>query len=139
MSSQLFKFSFTKPAVAKTPSTTTEINKPLVKEMTNEVFNQYRSLIYKLCGIYFTDSKKYLLEGRVVRRLTTLKIRTFEEYLSFIESSTGRSELNELFEAITINETYFFRAPQQFDALETRIIPELIESKRGFGLPTIKI
>jgi chemotaxis protein methyltransferase CheR len=164
MASQLFRFDFSKgiankptqqgkeePAQSSTPagtykpissSTTTHIGTSTTAEkmeMTNEIFNSYRSLIYKLCGIYFTDSKKYLLEGRIVRRLMSHKMRTFDEYLRFIDSPDGRSELNELFEAITINETYFFRAPQQFDALEKTIIPELIEAKKGQIKPTIRI
>ncbi len=36
-----------------------------------------------------------------------------------------------MYDAITINETYFFRAPQQFEAVEKIIIPELIQEKQG--------
>ena len=153
MASQIFKFDFKKPA---SPANTA--NKPLSPahpaapaaaaatpspgdkmEMTAEVFNNFRNVIYKLCGIYFTDSKKYLLEGRIVRRLVSRKMRTFDEYLRFIVSPEGKVELNELFEAITINETYFFRAPQQFDALEKTIIPELIALKTGQTLQVFKV
>ena len=149
MAQQLFRFDFSKKTSAPLTSRTsaqatnqvgkTSVGTTDVMEMTNEVFNSYRSMIYKLCGIYFTDAKKYLLEGRIVRRLTKHKMRTFEEYLYFLQSPTGRNELNELFEAITINETYFFRSPQQFDALAKTIIPELIEAKKGETNPTIKI
>jgi chemotaxis protein methyltransferase CheR len=149
MASQLFKFDFSKrnttnPSTPSTPPSIAkkEDAKPVTLEtleMSNEIFDRFRSLIYKLCGIYFTDSKKYLLEGRIVRRLVFHKMRTFDEYLRFIDSPTGRSEINNLFEAITINETYFFRAPQQFEALEKTIIPELIEQKKGQTLPVFKI
>jgi chemotaxis protein methyltransferase CheR len=147
MASQLFNFDFSKkraetssskPSIGTTTSTSSYTPSDKM-EMTTTVFNNFRSLIYKLCGIYFTDSKKYLLEGRIVRRLTANKMRTFEEYYKFIDSSAGRMELNELFEAITINETYFFRAPQQFEALENSIVPEVIPSKKGAGLQTFKI
>lgn len=140
MASQLFKFDFSK----KTPNTPSNATKPRATvadtmEMSADIFNDFRNLIYKLCGIYFTDNKKYLLEGRIVRRLTAHKMRTFDEYLRFIASPAGRSELNDLFEVITINETYFFRAPQQFEALEKIIIPEIIEQKKGQIIPNIKI
>ncbi|MCL2039009.1 MAG: protein-glutamate O-methyltransferase CheR [Bacteroidetes bacterium] len=147
-SQQLFKFDFsskTSNNLSNTPaqSGTNADKKPITgiskMEMTTEIFNAYRNLIYKLCGIYFTDSKKYLLEGRIVRRLTFHKMNSFEEYLRFVESPNGRAELNELFEAITINETYFFRAPQQFDALEKVIIPEIIAAKGSKINPTIRI
>ncbi len=108
-------------------------------EMSNELFNEYRQYIYKSCGIYFTDAKKYLLEGRIARRLAIDKIRTFEEYLRFLQSPSGRSRMNSLFEAITINETYFFRANQQFEALENIIIPETISLKSNSFSPVYKI
>jgi len=149
MAQQLFRFDFSKKTTidtAKDRPSSTSIQRTITPpatvgkmEMTNEIFNSYRSMIYKLCGIYFTDSKKYLLEGRIVRRLTAHKMRTFDEYLRFLEAPTGRDELNELFEAITINETYFFRAPQQFDALEKTIIPELIAAKKNITNPTVRI
>ncbi len=149
-SQQLFKFDFSRKTSAnlsQTNNTSAQSETQTEKkpagvskmEMTTEIFNAYRNLIYKLCGIYFTDSKKYLLEGRIVRRLTFHKMNNFEEYLRFVESPNGRAELNELFEAITINETYFFRAPQQFDALEKVIVPELIAAKGSKTNPTIRI
>jgi len=150
MASQIFKFDFSKKTSAS-PSATDTVARPAIAtmahtsaiadkmEMTSEVFNNFRNTIYKLCGIYFTDSKKYLLEGRIIRRLVARKFRTFDEYLRFIVSPEGKTELNELFEAITINETYFFRAPQQFDALEKTIIPEVIASKQGQTLPVFKL
>ncbi len=144
MASQLFKFDFSKTKIASKTNNQEEPNRmnqfSIDKmEMTNEIFQEFRSYIYQLCGIYFTDSKKYLLEGRIARRLTITKMRTFEEYLRFLQSASGRTELNELFEAITINETYFFRAPQQFEALENIVIPETISSKAGLISPTYKI
>ena len=152
MASQLFKFDFSKPtgrpnttpstqgSSAGTPNTaganfTQSIAEKM--EMTPAVFEEFRSFIYKLCGIYFTDSKKYLLEGRIVMRLTVNKMRTFEEYLRFLKSPSGRTEFNDLFEAITINETYFFRAPQQFEALENIVIPEMISNKKTGALPSV--
>ena len=150
MAQQLFRFDFTKKTTTNMAQAKQATNQSVQSatnqsattdkmEMTNDIFNSYRNLIYKLCGIYFTDSKKYLLEGRIIRRLMARRMRTFDEYLRFLESPTGRTELNELFEAITINETYFFRAPQQFDALEKTIIPELIVAKKGQLNPTIRI
>ncbi len=47
--------------------------------------------------------------------------------------SNLRTELPGLFEAITINETYFFRNPPQFEAMENIIIPELLKDKSQFN------
>lgn len=140
MASQLFNFDFSKKHTSATGRPIAPPPKMEEKmEMSDSLFSSYRSLIYKLCGIYFTDNKKYLLEGRIVKRLSANKMRTFEEYLKFISSPAGHKELNELFEAITINETYFFRAPQQFEVLETAVVPELMAKKVGTTSPTFNI
>jgi len=108
-------------------------------EMSNDEFDKLRNLIYDLSGIYFTDSKKYLLESRISKRITANSMKSYTEYITFLQSSPGRRELEALFEAITINETYFFRVPQQFEALETVIFPELIKLKSGMPNPTIRV
>jgi len=109
--------------------------------MSDAIFMQYRDFIYNKSGIYFADNKKYLLEARIAQRFANHKITTFEEYLSLIRSPAGQSELPILYESITINETYFFRSPQQLEVMEKVILPDLIRAKiaKGDTNPTITI
>lgn len=107
--------------------------------LTDETYRELRDIIYKNSGIYYTDNKKYVLESRIFKRLEVLKLNSLHEYLSYIKSPASKDELKSLFDAITVNETYFFRAEQQFDALEKIVIPELIKSKGAIGQPVIRI
>ncbi len=107
--------------------------------LSDATFRDLRDVVYSLCGIYYTESKKYLLEGRIAKRITARGLNSFEDYLSLLKSPQSRHEINQLFEAITINETYFFRAEQQFEAFEKIIIPEIIKSKSQSGNPIIRI
>ncbi|MCX7908057.1 MAG: protein-glutamate O-methyltransferase CheR [Ignavibacteria bacterium] len=97
--------------------------------LTDEGFKELRDIIYKTSGIYYSESKKYLLESRILKRIQSLKLNSLYDYVNFIKNPANKGELKNLFDAITINETYFFRAEQQFDALEKIIIPELIRNK----------
>jgi chemotaxis protein methyltransferase CheR len=114
-----------------------EVQQPNYNEtITNEIenindseFMDLRNFIYKKCGIYFTDTQKNFLEGRIKKRLVINSIRSFKDYLNFIKSPKASAEINALLDIITINETYFFRAKQQYEALEKKILMELIESK----------
>lgn len=109
------------------------------QKLTTKEFEDWRSFIYDLCGIYFQDNKKYLLESRLQKRIKHLKINSYDEYLNFIKTNPNREEeKKQLFEAITINETYFFRNQQQLDALVLSIIPEMMES-RPDGIKKIRI
>lgn len=103
----------------------------LFVEMPYELFSEWRELIYDKTGIYFQDNKKYLLESRLIRRLLHLKMSTYQEYLNFIKNSAqGKYELRYLYDAITINETFFFRNQAQLEALVLKVIPEMIPEKR---------
>lgn len=139
MGSQLFKFGLSKNKPGAGQARTMADSDLGKLEMGEQTFKDMREVIYKLCGIYYTDSKKYLLEGRIAKRLVANKLKTYEEYLSFIKSPSGRNELNDLFEVITINETYFFRAPQQFEAFEKILVPEIIKQKDGYNKNIFRI
>ena len=89
-------------------------------KLTPQSFNEWRKYIYDLCGIYFQDNKKYLLESRLQKRIKHLSIDSFEKYLQFLKTNPRREEeKKQLYEAITINETYFFRNQPQLDALSS--------------------
>jgi chemotaxis protein methyltransferase CheR len=108
--------------------------------MSLKTFEMWRKYIYDSCGIYFQDNKKYLLESRLQKRISYLGLKTFEEYFSFVNDSIkGSQEKKYLYEAITINETFFFRNQPQFDAIINNILPDLIQRKRVLGQRKIKI
>jgi len=98
--------------------------------MSQKCFEDWRKYIYDLCGIYFQDNKKYLLESRLLKRVTFLNLDGFEKYLDYLKyNSDSPNEVKYLYEAITINETFFFRNQPQLDALVQYIIPELVATK----------
>jgi chemotaxis protein methyltransferase CheR len=101
-------------------------------KMDDATFKKFRDFIYEQCGISFTENKKYLLEGRIAKRLEAHNLTTYDEYFRLITNTTQqRDELPSLFETVTINETYFFRNPPQFEALEQVIIPEILNAKQA--------
>ncbi|NBB86379.1 MAG: protein-glutamate O-methyltransferase CheR [Bacteroidetes bacterium] len=99
-------------------------------QLDASTFETLRSFIYDETGIYFQDNKRYLLESRVSRRLKALQVPSFEDYTHQVTTRRQRDELGPLINAITINETFFFRHQAQYDVLVDHLIPTLIE-KRG--------
>ncbi len=115
------------------------LNNTQYQKLSPQLFDEWRNFIYDLCGIYFQDNKKYLLESRLQKRIKHLKIDTFEKYLQYLKTNPHREEEKKyLFEAITINETYFFRNQPQLDALVASIVPDLLSTKPN-GLQTLNI
>lgn len=108
--------------------------------MSDQLFEKWRQYIYDNCGIYFQDNKKYLLESRLLKRINYLGLKSFEDYLNFVSNSLNQiNEKKYLYEAITINETYFFRNQPQLDALVKTIIPEIVDKQGRNNRTKIKI
>lgn len=127
MSSQLFNLS--KSGQMGSPPAFQQKSPEQALVLNDPTFIKLRDLIYQLSGIYFTDGKKYLLEGRIAKRVLARNFKTFEDYVGFLESPHSKQELHYLYEAITINETYFFRAEQQFEAFEKIVVPEILHDR----------
>ncbi len=113
-------------------------NKKMV--LTNQEFDEWRKFIYDKTGIYFQDNKKYLLESRLLKRVNFLKLNSFKDYLQFLKSNPrAKFEMKELYEVITINETFFFRNQPQLDAMSGTIIPEMMKDPRNRTKRKVKI
>jgi chemotaxis protein methyltransferase CheR len=109
-------------------------------KLSDETFRSLRAFIYERTGIYFQDNKKYLLEGRLGKRLQLLAIASFEDYLHLLKYGTRRDEeMLFLFDAVTINETFFFRNEPQFEAYEHSLVPDLIVARRSNGRQKIRV
>lgn len=100
--------------------------------LTDSQFNRLRDIVYKRAGIHFQDSKKYVLESRLARRVEELDFDTFDQYLNFLTFGPySDDEFQEMFNRITINETSFFRNEPQLDVFEQIILPKMIEARRA--------
>jgi chemotaxis protein methyltransferase CheR len=108
--------------------------------MSDSTFKELREYIYTITGIYFQDTKKYLLESRLSKRLQILKLDRYEEYLNFVKFGTKRDDERKfLYDAITINETYFFRNEPQFEILEKTLIPDVVSRKSTNGKSKLRV
>lgn len=99
--------------------------------LSDEVFALIRDLIKDYCGIFFDENSKYLLEGRLSRRLKSLYITDFRDYYRFLLYDRKREEeLTAIIDLLTVNETYFFREQNQLTAFSKEILPELRDKNR---------
>ncbi len=102
------------------------------KTMSTAQFEKLRKVVYERSGIFFQDSKKYVLESRLARRLDELEFDDFDQYIMFLTAGPYQTdEFQEMFNRITINETSFFRNEPQLDVFEREILPKLIESRNA--------
>ncbi|MFG0292412.1 MAG: CheR family methyltransferase [Phycisphaerales bacterium JB065] len=104
--------------------------KAAVVKMSDKEFNDLRAIIYERSGIHFQDTKRYVLESRLSRRLEELELDSFGQYVQFLSMGPYQSdEFQEMFNRITINETSFFRNQPQLDVFEGHVLSNLIQAR----------
>ncbi len=109
-------------------------------KITDEEFKSLRDYVYKLCGIFIADNRKYLLENRLANRLKHLNLKSFGEYYYFLQYDPGRqNEINRLFEVITTNETSFFRNPPQLKVFQDQVLKDVLDTQRAKGEKRLRI
>lgn len=105
-----------------------------------EQFRELRDIIYDKSGIFYAENKSYLLENRLGRRLKELGMSSFEEYIKYLKTQMGgSSEFHQIYNAVTINETFFFRYQAQLDAFRKKLLIPLIDERRKSGNKNLKI
>jgi len=93
--------------------------------------------IQEICGIYLDDSKGYLLETRLGCLFSEAGAANFSELFFKAKADTTAKLRGKIIEAITTNETSFFRDTSPFELLRQKLIPDLIDrrSKNGGRIP----
>ncbi len=103
-------------------------------------FAQLRDFIYQKSGIFIADNRKYLLENRLANRLKHLNLKNFGEYYYYLQYDSKRlGEMTELFNAVTTNETSFYRNPPQLKVFEEKVLPEILDDQRKKRTKTLRI
>ncbi len=109
-------------------------------KISDEEFTQLRDFIYDKSGIYIADNRKYLLENRLANRIKLLNLKSFGEYYYYLQYDPRKQqELNKLFEAVTTNETSFYRNPPQLKIFQDKVLPEVLDAIRAKGPKSLRI
>ena len=95
--------------------------------------------VYSLCAVTLDESKGYLIEGRLARLVEETQCGSYNGLLLRAKSDSSRSLERRIVDAITTNETLFFRDTAPFDLLRHKIIPELIDRRTRTGAASIRI
>jgi len=96
---------------------------PSVSALTETEFLKFAQLIEQEIGIQLSEAKRPLLVSRLTRRIRRLALRSFDEYFDHIVSGDDPGEKVAMYDAITTNETRFFREPHHFEIMASRIFP----------------
>ena len=97
----------------------------LSREISEREFLRLRDLVYCEAGIWLSHAKTALLVGRLAKRLRHHGLKSFKQYYDLVSNSP--EERIQMLDALSTNETRFFREPQHFELLKSVIFPKWAE------------
>ena len=91
-------------------------------------FEYYREFLYKESGLSINSEKAYLLESRLRPVLKSMGLDAMDQLTAKMKAGDSSAQHN-VIEAMTINETFFFRDTHPFDRFRDVIMPKMMEKK----------
>jgi chemotaxis protein methyltransferase CheR len=113
---------------------------PDPEKLSPPQFDRFRDFIYRQSGIRMDATKVTLVSNRIRRRLRAGEFSDFDTYYKHLVSPQGAGELEQFLDAITTNETHFFRTPAHFDWFRGDFLTEMnLQQRRGERPATLRV
>jgi chemotaxis protein methyltransferase CheR len=93
-------------------------------------YGYLRQLVFGLSQNVLDPSRDYLFETRLTKLLRNQGMTRLEELVQHLKVKKNLLLERSVAEAMTINETSFFRVGHPFELLRAELLPKLIESRR---------
>ncbi len=90
----------------------------------------FQELAYRMAGIRIADSKRLLVQTRLAKRLRARSVADFGQYHALIMQPHEAAELQLCLNALTTNETFFFRHKPQWDYIVEQVFPRWRAAQR---------
>lgn len=106
-------------------------------DLTADEFSVLSELVLRESAIVLEPGKEYLIETRLAPILRREGIPTYADFIAELRRPQGRRYLDMLVDAMTTNETSFFRDVHPWETLRTDLLPRLIAARANVRRLTI--
>ena len=106
------------------------VQNPWSSEIDTVTYDFLRDYIHTTSGIALDDNKHYLLEARLMPVVRANHLGTLKDLCALLRGTVASPLKQQVVEAMTTHETYFFRDPAQYDALKTSVLPLITERRQ---------
>ena len=101
-----------------------------ISEILPENYRFLQAHIYAHVGIVLENNKNYLFESRLAPIVKQFSLGSINALCELLLAKRNPEIGQQVVEAMTTNETYFFRDPAQYDAIRTVLLPKLKEERQ---------
>jgi len=105
--------------------------------MNGDEFDVLSNLVRKQSGLVLTRDKAYLLESRLLPVARKWQLKTLGELAAAVRSRADTGLVRAIVEAMTTNESFFFRDVKPFDQFKSFVLPHLLRTRAS--MRTIRI
>jgi chemotaxis protein methyltransferase CheR len=105
-------------------------SRTLSAEILPENYRFLQEHVHSQVGIVLEDNKHYLFESRLAPIVKQHGLGSINELCVLLRAKHNIQLAHQVVEAMTTNETYFFRDPAQYEAIRTVLLPRLKEERR---------
>ncbi|MGR9051428.1 MAG: CheR family methyltransferase [Gammaproteobacteria bacterium] len=102
-------------------------------DLNRQDFKFIQQFLEQSCGIVLSDTKQYLVKNRLSGLLARYGMASFADLTGALQAatSTALKIKVDVVEAMTTNETFWFRDENQFTELKETVLPDLLAKKRS--------
>jgi chemotaxis protein methyltransferase CheR len=101
-----------------------------IAEIHSENYQFLQQHVYSQAGIVLEADKHYLFESRLTPIVRQLGLGSINDLCALLQATREPEVGRRVVEAMTTNETYFFRDPAHYEAIRTVLLPRLKEDRR---------
>lgn len=99
--------------------------------MKAEDFDFLARLVREQSGLVVAPDKAYLFESRLMPVARTYNVKSIEDLIGLVRTKRDQSVVMAITDAMTTNETLFFRDTKPFDQFRTLVLPGLLEARKA--------
>src|SRR5690242_6325077 len=97
----------------------------------SQSFDALCEFLRRSSGLIMEQSKRYLVESRVMPIVRRERLSGLDELMVVLQKGHNPKLVKGVIEAMTINETYFFRDKSPFDQFRNVMLPKLIATRQN--------
>ncbi|MBO6258012.1 MAG: protein-glutamate O-methyltransferase CheR [Succinivibrio sp.] len=105
------------------------------KDVSDVQYRRFSAFIEEKCGIVLGSSRQYLVNSRLSGLLSRFKVETVDDLINIaMEEKPNNAAQEAVIDAMTTNETLWFRDTYPYLALQNIILPELAMKGKDYGV-----
>jgi len=99
--------------------------------MNRDDFDMICRLLRQRSGLVLSPDKAYLMESRLLPVARKWKLAGFEDLVKSIRTKPDEALVRDVVEAMTTNESFFFRDIKPFDQFKELVLPAMLKNRTG--------